>query len=98
MISSSVPYQLFRFLALSTCILVLPLSAIAQSQPAPGVGTPGCGPADMRFEVTTSKIRIRRARRTGESVDLFFAGRHALQLTAATLDFSGSGWAMDRRN
>jgi hypothetical protein len=56
MFSSPVPCQLFRFLALSTCILV-PLSAIAQSQPTPGVGTPGCGPADMRFEVRTSKYQ-----------------------------------------
>ena len=55
MILSPVPHQLLHFLALSTCILVLPLAALAQSQPAPAAGVPGCGPTDMRFEVTTGK-------------------------------------------
>jgi hypothetical protein len=52
---SSAPHQLLRFLALLTCIPVLSPSALAQSQPAASPGAPGCGPADVRFEVTTSK-------------------------------------------
>jgi hypothetical protein len=55
MISAPTPYQVLRFLALSTCILVYPLAALAQSQPGPAAGVPGCGPADARCEVTTSK-------------------------------------------
>lgn len=55
MISAPTPYRAFRFLAFSSCILVFPLFAFAQSQPAPAAGAPGCGPGDARFEVTTGK-------------------------------------------
>jgi Protein of unknown function (DUF2846) len=55
MILSPAPHQLLGFLARSACILILPLSALAQSQPVPAPGAPGCGPTDIRFEVTTSK-------------------------------------------
>jgi hypothetical protein len=54
--SAPTPYQVLRFLALSTWILVYPLAALAQSQPTPPApGAPGCGPAPpLMFSIATS--------------------------------------------
>ena|SRR5208283_1042758 len=96
---SSAPHQLLRFLALLTCIPVLSPSALAQSQPAASPGAPGCGPADVRFEVTTSKNQNPPNKAdVGKALVYFFAGRYELQFKAATFDSGGSGWAMDWRH
>ena len=98
MISSPVPYRLFRF---CTFDLHSSSSSICDRSVATRSGRWHAGVCSSRHEIRGDdehKSESVEQGGRGESVDLFFAGRHALQLTGATLDFSGSGWAMDWRN